>query len=168
MMGIKHTATLYSFVFGCLIAVTAPISNLAQPLGSAPFVPTRTLVQTSLPIITLENFMSPVTFTAIVASINASQPLGPSSGTVTYSISGQNAFKWVPQQAIGTAGISRSSVSGVSNLVLKHADSGITLLPGTYNVTAKFSGSTDGFFSPSQGSTTFSIGITSPPVVWGL
>ncbi|CAL8461816.1 g1347 [Coccomyxa elongata] len=167
-MGLKHNATAYSFVFGCLIAITTPISNLAQPLGSASFVPTQTLVKTSLPIITLENFMSPVTFTAIVASTSAAQPLGPSSGTVTYTLSGQNAFKWVQPQALGTAGILRSSVSGLSTLVMKRADSGITLLPGTYNVTANFSGSTDGLFLPSQGSTMFSISITSPPVVWGL
>ncbi len=153
-----------------------------------------------------------MTFTAIVASTSTAQPLGPSSGTVTYTVSGEDAFKWVKAKPLGTGLVSRLSVSGVATLALKRASEGLILLPGahcgfsscqqysdvlhgkslladqlirsqhfamtdanvvdlhagTYNVTAKFSGSSDGLFSPSEGSTTFRIAITSPPVVWGL
>nr|QOL01067.1 putative extracellular protein CSOL_001 [Pseudococcomyxa simplex] len=167
-MGLKICGIVSSAFLGLLIAVSSPFSIDAQPLDSTPFIPTQTLVQTSLPIITLENCVSPVTFTAIVSSTSAAQPLGPSSGTVTFTISGSDAFKWVRPTELGTGPLSRVSVSGVAKLQMQHATEGITLLPGTYNVTAKFSGSSDGLFRPSQGSTTFRISITSPPVVWGL
>ncbi|EIE25205.1 hypothetical protein COCSUDRAFT_52792 [Coccomyxa subellipsoidea C-169] len=165
-MSMKTHVMIPEFLVVLLIAVSTPVSISAQINGT--FVPTQTLVQTSLPIITLENYMSPVTFTAIVASTSTAQPLGPSSGTVTYTVSGEDAFKWVKAKPLGTGLVSRLSVSGVATLALKRASEGLILLPGTYNVTAKFSGSSDGLFSPSEGSTTFRIAITSPPVVWGL
>lgn len=71
-----------------------------------------------------------VTFTAIVSSTSAAQPLGPSSGTVTFTISGSDAFKWVRPTALGTGPLSRVSVSGVAKLQMQHATEGITLLPG--------------------------------------
>ena len=39
---------------------------------------------------------------------------------------------------------------------------------GNYNITAEFSGSLNGIYQPSAGSTTFTIRIDSLPVQWGV
>lgn len=71
-----------------------------------------------------------VTFTAIVFSTSSGQPLGPSSGTVTFSVSGSDAFKWVKPTVLGTGVVSQDGVSGVATLIVKKATEGLTLLPG--------------------------------------
>ena len=42
----------------------------------------------------------------------------------------------------------------------------LTPCAGLYNITAEYSGSSDGHYQPSTGYVPFKIGITSPPVQW--
>ena len=44
----------------------------------------------------------------------------------------------------------------------------LTPCAGLYNITAEYSGSSDGHYQPSVGSEPFKIGISSPPVQWGI
>ena len=42
----------------------------------------------------------------------------------------------------------------------------LTPCAGLYNITAEYSGSSDGHYQPSSGYAPFKIGITTPPVQW--
>ncbi|CAK0783806.1 hypothetical protein CVIRNUC_007006 [Coccomyxa viridis] len=148
------------------IALIAPRTQ-ARGILPFPYVPTATTVTTTLPIIEIINFFRPVTFTASVAPTVGSVLLGPSDGVVLFSVAGSTALSYVQKSILGSAMVARSnSVAGTAQLTVERSSKGLLLLPGLYNITAEYSGSSDGHYQPSSGYAPFKIGITTPPVQW--